>query len=189
MQLPHGNPKDFPGKLSLCSCFSPGLAPAGSSRIHGIPTPCSQDGTGSLDPNSTGIPREFGTPRKSWWPKMLGILGARHKEDNGKKEFHRILWLWEQPRDGFFPLPVWLLQRFQHWDPLGISAGSSPAQEFQENRDFHGMSWFGWFKSHPILWQPQSLDIPRDSSGSSSPFQAGIFPYFPSSQAPQASKA
>lgn len=44
MQLPHGNPKDFPGKLSWRS-----------SRAHGIPNVCSRDGKGSLDGNSMGI--------------------------------------------------------------------------------------------------------------------------------------
>lgn len=104
----------------------PGLVPAGSRRTHRIPTPCSEKGS------RIQIPQEFGmcwnSEEKAGGSKFWEFLGSRHKEKGGKREFHGILWVW----DGFFPLPVWLLQRSQHWG----SAGSSQVRNSTKIRNF-----------------------------------------------------
>lgn len=121
-------------------------------------------------------PEFHGNSRGVW--NVLEPLVAQNAENKGKRGIRGILWVWEEPRDGFFPLPVWLQLR-----------NSRKMWIFTE------MSWFGWGRTlnpnpfHPRMLQPQSLDTSKDSSGNSSPFQAGIFPYFPSSQATTGSKA
>lgn len=178
-------PTIFPGKLRS----SPGLALAGSSRTHGIPSPCSQDG--KREPGSQ-IPREFGMlwdPEEKLAAQNFGnfqVAGIkRRKERENSREF--CAFGKSQGMDSF--LSQCGSSTGIHWDPLDPPrSGLQEVRNCRKIRIFmecHGLGGkgpqipphsMGMDTPHyPRMLQPPSLDISKDSSGNSSPFQAGIF--------------
>lgn len=150
-------------------------------------------------------PRELAMCWKPQEKLGMGILGPRRRESKGQREFHGFLWDWEEPRDGFSPCTIVapaaipaLGSTGNLLDPLrsGLQELRNPSQyRFSWNatlwvgRDL-GSQHIPWAGTTPTIPGCSKLN-PRPLPGiqgqprllwNSSPSQAGIFPYFPSSQ-------